>query len=167
MRVRDIMTTDLTTVREDTPVREIAQLLDRRRISGAPVCDEQGHLIGVVSEYDLLAKPDARTAAEVMSRDVVAVLEDTELDEVRYLLVTRKIKRVPVLRGQKLVGIVSRADLVREIGLTWICQVCGDRQRGPAPPQTCPKCGVPSGYQPGEEPDAAAQETCPACGRPL
>jgi CBS-domain-containing membrane protein len=148
MKVRDIMTRDVIRVAEDAPIREVAQLLDKHHISGVPVCDEAGHIVGVVSEYDLIAKPEARTAAEAMTRDVISVMEDTSVDEVRFLLVHRKIKRVPVLRGQKLVGIVSRADLVREIALTWVCQVCGDHERGETPPQTCPRCGVPSGYEP-------------------
>jgi hypothetical protein len=99
-------------------------------------------------------------------------MEETGIEDVRFLLVQRKIKRVPVLRGQKLVGIVSRADLVREIALTWVCQVCGDHERGAEPPETCPKCGVPSGFQPtvsppvGEGADLQAA-TCPTCGQPM
>ena len=172
MRVADVMTKDVISVGEDAPVREVAQLLNRHRISGLPVCDGDGHMTGVVSEFDLIAKPEARSAADAMTRNVISVMEDTSLDDVRFLLVQRKIKRVPVLRGQKLVGIVSRADLVREIALTWVCQVCGDHERGQDPPETCPKCGVPSGFQPtatppvGEGADVPA-EVCPTCGRPL
>ena len=146
MRVREIMTQNVVSVCEDAPVREVAQVLDRHRISGVPVCDGNGHILGVISEYDLIAKPNAHTAAEAMSRDVISVMEDTSVDEVRYLLVQRRIKRVPVLRGQKLVGIVSRADLVHEIALTWVCEVCGDHERGATAPAACPRCGAPSGY---------------------
>jgi CBS domain-containing protein len=146
MKVRDIMTRDVVTVREDAPVREVAQLLDQRHISGLPVCDADGHMVGVISEFDLIAKPDAHSAGEAMTRDVISVMEDTSVDEVRYLLVQRRIKRVPVLRGQKLVGIVSRADLVHEIAQTWVCEVCGDHERGTTPPERCPRCGAPSGY---------------------
>ncbi len=172
MRVRDIMTPNVVSVREKTPVREVAQALARHRISGAPVCDARGHLVGLVSEYDLIARPEAKTAADAMTRDVISVMEDTSVDEVRLLLVNRKVKRLPVLRGQKVVGIVSRADLVREIALTWVCQVCGDTERGQDPPQTCPKCGVPSGFQPTTAPPVGegaedAGVPCPTCGRPL
>ena len=172
MRVAEVMTRDVISIREDAPVREIAQLLNRHRISGLPVCDGDGHMVGVVSEFDLIAKPDARAAADAMTRNVISVMEDTPLDDVRFLLVQRKIKRVPVLRGQKLVGIVSRADLVREIALTWVCQVCGDHERGQDPPETCPKCGVPSGFQPTTAPPVGEGaevpvEVCPTCGRPL
>ena len=117
MKVSEIMTPNVISVDESVSVREVAQMLNRHRISGLPVCDGHGHMTGLITEYDLIAKSDARNAGEAMSRDVIAVMEDTSVDEVRFLLVHRKIKRVPVLRGQKLVGIVSRADLVREIAL--------------------------------------------------
>jgi CBS-domain-containing membrane protein len=172
MKVHEIMTANVVSVRDDAPVREVAQALDRHRISGVPVCDEAGHMVGLVSEYDLIAKPDARNAAEAMTRDVISVMEETSVDEVRYLLVQRKIKRVPVLRGQKLVGIVSRADLVREIALTWVCQVCGFPERGMNPPEECPKCGTPSGFEPSVAPPIGEgaeipSRTCPTCGQDL
>src|SRR5258708_9323736 len=143
MKVGEIMTPDVVSVTEDEQVRDIARILDRHRMSGLPVCDGQGHMVGLVSEYDLIAKPNAGTAGEAMTRDVISVMEDTSVDEVRFLLVNRKIKRVPVLRGLKLVGIVSRADLVREIALTWGCQVCRDHERGRNPPDRRPKRGTP------------------------
>jgi CBS-domain-containing membrane protein len=172
MKVKEIMTANVVSVRDDTSMREVAQALDRHRISGVPVCDEAGHMVGLISEYDLIAKPDARTASEAMTRDVISVMEDTSVDEVRYLLVQRKIKRVPVLRGQRLVGIVSRADLVREIALTWVCQVCGDHERGTNPPEECPKCGTPSGFEPSVAPPIGEgaeipSRTCPTCGQDL
>src|ERR687884_632896 len=172
MKVHEIMTTNVVSVREDAPVREVAQTLDRHRISGVPVVDEANHMVGLISEYDLIAKPNARAAAEAMTRDVISVMEDTSVDEVRFLLVNRRIKRVPVLRGQKLVGIVSRADLVREIALTWVCQVCGDSERGREPPEECPKCGTPSGFEPSVAPPIGEgaeipSRTCPTCGQDI
>jgi CBS-domain-containing membrane protein len=172
MKVGEIMTPNVISVSEETPVREVARVLDRHRISGLPVCDHQGHMVGLISEYDLIAKPNAETAGEAMTRDVVSVMEDTGVDEVRFLLVNRKIKRVPVLRGLKLVGIVSRADLVREIALSWVCQVCGDHERGRNPPDQCPKCGTPSGFEPTVSPPIGEgaeipSRTCPTCGQEL
>jgi CBS-domain-containing membrane protein len=172
MKVGEIMTPNVISVTDDAPVREVARVLDRHRISGVPVCDGDGHMIGLVSEFDLIAKPDARTASEAMTRDVISVMEDTGVEEVRFLLVNRRIKRVPVLRGQKLVGIVSRADLVREIALTWVCQVCGDTERGRNPPDQCPKCGTPSGYEPSVSPPVGEgadipSRVCPTCGQEL
>ena len=147
MRVSDVMTADVLSVGEGTALREVAGLLAKRGISGVPVCDTAGHMVGLVSEYDLIANPEARTAAEVMTRDVISVMEDTQLDDVRQLLMNRNIRRVPVLRGQALVGIVSRADLVREIALTWVCVVCGDHERGAEPPANCPRCGAESDHR--------------------
>jgi CBS-domain-containing membrane protein len=172
MKVGEIMTPNAISVSENAPVREVAQVLDKHRISGVPVCDEHGHMVGLISEYDLIAKPQALTAGEAMTRDVISVMEDTSVDEVRFLLVHRKIKRVPVLRGLKLVGIVSRADLVREIALTWVCQVCGDHERGRNPPDQCPKCGTPSGFEPTIMPPVGEgaeipSRTCPTCGQEL
>src|SRR5438105_15944988 len=118
------MTPNVISVNEDASVRDVAKVLDRHRISGLPVCDGNGHMVGVISEYDLIAKPQAHTAGEAMSHDVISVMEDTSVDQVRFLLVNRRIKRVPVLRGTKLLGIISRADLVREIALTCVCTVC-------------------------------------------
>lgn len=170
MKVRDIMTRNVVSAVEDMPAREVAQLLARYRVSGLPVCDKSGHIAGVVSEYDLIAKPDAKTAGEAMSRDVISVMEETSVEEVRFLLINRNIKRVPVLSGQRVVGVVSRGDLIREIAMTWVCQVCGDHERGQEPPEVCPRCGTASGYQPssaspaGEGADVATP-TCPTCGQ--
>jgi len=172
VKVGEIMTPNVISVAEDAPVREVARMLDRHRISGLPVCDGEGHIVGVISEFDLIAKPDAHSVEQAMTRDVISVMEDTSVDEVRYLLVNRRIKRVPVLRGQRLVGIVSRADLVREIALTWGCQVCGHTDRGKDPPDQCPKCGTPSGFEPtvsppvGEGADIPGR-ICPTCGQDL
>jgi CBS-domain-containing membrane protein len=173
MKVGEIMTRDVISVPEDASVREVARLLNDHRISGLPVCDGAGHMVGLISEFDLIAKPSARFAEEAMTRDVISVMEDTSVDEVRYLLVHRRIKRVPVLRGQRLVGIVSRADLVREIALTWVCQVCGDTERGKDPPGECRKCGTPRGFEPtasppvGEGAEIHSARMCPACGQSL
>jgi CBS-domain-containing membrane protein len=172
MKVGEIMTPNVISVTEDAPVREVARVLDRHRISGLPVVDPAGHILGVISEYDLIAKPDAGSAGEAMTRDVISVMEDTDVDEVRFLLVNRKIKRLPVVRGLRLVGIVSRADLVREIALTWVCQVCGDSERGKNPPDQCPKCGTPSGFEPTVSPPVGEgaevpSRMCPTCGQEL
>jgi CBS-domain-containing membrane protein len=172
MKVGEIMTPNVISVLEGAPLRDVARLLDRHRISGVPVCDGDGHMVGLISEYDLIAKEEAHTVGDAMTRDVISVMEDTSVDEVRFLLVNRRIKRVPVLRGLKLVGIVSRADLVREIALTWVCQVCGDHERGRNPPDQCPKCGTPSGFEPTVSPPVGEgaevpSRTCPTCGQEL
>ena len=143
MKVSEIMTTRVVTVTPDTPVPVIASLLRDNRISGVPVTDADGAVLGLVSEYDLLAR-EGETAAEVMTGSVITVTEDTDVDDVRHLLVERRIRRVPVVSGQRLAGIVSRSDVVALLTTEWVCQVCGEAVRGQHPPPHCPKCQASS-----------------------
>jgi len=110
----DIMSTPVQTVTAQTPVRDLAQFLSSRHISGAPVLSDDGAVIGIVTGADLLSKPGA-TAGEIMTPRVMSVAEDTPVQEIAHLLGRLKITRVPVMRDQSLVGIVSRGDIVRAI----------------------------------------------------
>lgn len=138
MNAADMMTRSVVTVRPDTGVSTLARLLLDNKISAVPVIDDQGHLVGIVSEGDLLGRPPAGsprgwwlrlfddqavcleelatarhlTAQDVMTRPVVSVSERAPLDVVASLMHRRKLKRLPVVRNGKLVGIVSRADLL-------------------------------------------------------
>src|SRR4051794_38098559 len=114
----DIMTPDPLTLRPETSVHEAAQVLSEHRISGAPVVGDDGHIVGIVSEYDLIAR-SGNTVDDVMTREVVAVPSNATLDRVRAILVTQRLKRVPVTQEARLVGLISRADLVRELAYRW------------------------------------------------
>ncbi len=149
MRAMDVMTTDVITVDPDTTVQGVATLLAERGISGAPVVDTGGNLVGIISEGDLLhraeigtarrhrvrrrswwldhfasdlardyVKSHGRTVREIMTQDVATVTEDTELADIAALLEAKRIKRVPVMRGGRVVGIISRANIVRAVGAT-------------------------------------------------
>lgn len=139
MKVKEIMTTPVVTVPADATPSAVAAVLRDHRISGVPVVDAVGAVVGLVSEYDLLARSGA-SAGDVMSAAVISVTEDTEVDEVRHLLVERRVHRVPVLAGARLVGIVSRADVVALLVTEWVCQVCGEPVRDRQAPTSCPKC---------------------------
>jgi CBS domain-containing protein len=131
----------VVSVTEETPVIEVARILAERRFSGLPVLDrEDGVVVGLVSDFDLLAR-DGDTAGEVMSPDVVTVAEDTDIQTARALIIEQRLARLPVIRGNELVGIVSRGDILRELVLHWICDACGEVSRGKAPPERCWKCG--------------------------
>ncbi|MDT7894514.1 MAG: hypothetical protein LASZOEIN_001269 [Candidatus Fervidibacter sp.] len=117
---KDIMTTKVVTVKPSTSIEDAARLLVRRKISGVPVVDEKDKtkVVGILTEADLLAAPSgAKTVAEVMKKRVVSVSPDTSVDEIAEILVKKKIKRVPVIDAGKLVGIVSRIDVLRAISI--------------------------------------------------
>lgn len=133
------MSSPVVTVSPEATPSDVAETLRRHRITGLPVLDSSGEVIGLVSEYDLLAKSGA-TAREVMTTAVVSITPTTAVDDVRHLLVDRRIRRVPVLAEGRLVGIVSRGDVVALMATEWVCEVCGEAVRGERAPETCPKC---------------------------
>jgi CBS domain-containing protein len=135
------MTAKVVTVTPDTPVEQVARVLLDHRISGVPVVDSDGRVLGIVTEGDLMRRPDLETerrrpwwlgmfaderaraeeytkshgsrAEHVMTRNVVTVTEDTTVTEIAQLLERHRIKRVPVVRDGRLVGLVSRANLIQ------------------------------------------------------
>ncbi|MDN3520122.1 CBS domain-containing protein [Halomonas ramblicola] len=138
MQAADIMTRNVITVTPDSEVREIASLLLEHGISAVPVVDEAGKILGIVSEGDLIRRVEddkrskswwlklfeagnpaeyvrshGRRAHEIMTRDPITVGEDRPVHEIARLLEKHHIKRVPVVEAGKLVGIVSRSNLLR------------------------------------------------------
>lgn len=139
----DVMTTDVVSIDPDKPVREIAELLYTRHISGVPVIDAGGQLLGIVSEGDLIGhaaivgerrrswwlglfsdegatardyvKTHGRSARDVMTTNVVTVEESATLAEIAETMQKHRVKRVPVVRGGRLIGIVTRGDLLRGV----------------------------------------------------
>ncbi|MGH3636818.1 CBS domain-containing protein [Mycobacterium sp.] len=137
------MTSPAITVRPDDSAQHVAETLARYRISATPVVNEAGALVGMVSEYDLLAKAGG-DAREVMTTAVISVSTDCAVDDIRHLLIERRIRRVPVLQEGHLVGIVSRRDVMATMATEWVCQVCGEPVRGEHPPSICPRCRATS-----------------------
>lgn len=116
MQAKDIMTRDVITVDPTTSVRDLAMILIKNQISGAPVAGDNGKIIGVVSEADIVAKKGKDVKA-IMSPDVISVTEATAVEDIARLMTTHRIKRIPVMRDEDVVGIVSRADIVSAIAL--------------------------------------------------
>ena len=142
MKAADVMTRDVVTVSAGAPVAEAIRLMLDHRVSGVPVVDD-GKVVGILTEGDLLRRSETGTTRhrprwlevlmgpgrmageyvrthgrrvdDIMSQNVISVSEDTALDEVVQLMERRRIKRVPVLDGDDLVGVVSRADLLRAL----------------------------------------------------
>ncbi|HXR64916.1 MAG TPA: CBS domain-containing protein [Ktedonobacteraceae bacterium] len=120
MIASDIMTRRVHITTPQASVQEVAQLLYRERISGVPVIDESsGQIIGMITEADIIKniERDDLKVAEVMSRQLFIVDEDTPVSEIAALLAERRIKRVPVVQAGRVVGIVSRADIVQAVAL--------------------------------------------------
>jgi CBS domain-containing protein len=110
--VRAIMSADVVTTTPDRPVLEFARDLLDCDLRGMPVVDAEGTLVGMVSEYDVISKR-GQTVGDIMSRGVIAVPDDTPTDQVAGLMGLHGIRRLPVLRDGRLVGVVSRTDLLR------------------------------------------------------
>jgi CBS domain-containing protein len=121
MQARDIMTTSIVKVGVETPIPAVTRLMAERRISGVPVVDVKDRLVGMVTESDVLRHAETgtvhgQTAGDVMTREVITVTPDTSLSAIVDVLQANRIKRVPVLEADKLVGIVSRGNLIQAMG---------------------------------------------------
>ena len=145
MRASDVMTPEAATVRADATLLEATTLMELRHVSGLPVVDAHGQLAGILTEGDLLRRIEGGTAGrpragwldgllgagrgaadyvrthgrrveDLMTRDVATVTEGTAIEDVVALMERRHVKRVPVVRDGQVVGMVSRADLVRLLG---------------------------------------------------
>ncbi len=142
MNAADIMTPDVITARPDTPLEELVDLMLANRISGLPVVDS-GIIVGIVSEGDLLRRAETgtekrrsqllelfsstamiaadyvrthgRKASEIMTTDLITVSPDTPIAEIANILESRRIKRVPVVVDGKVLGIVTRANLLKAL----------------------------------------------------
>jgi CBS domain-containing protein len=143
MRASDVMVTQVISVEPDSNVQDVAELLLTNRISAVPVVDDTGRLVGMVSEGDLIRRDEAdttrdrpwwlqliigrdvlaaeyvkehsRRVADIMSRPVVSAQPDTPVADVATLLERHRIKRVPIVQDGKVVGIVSRANLIQAL----------------------------------------------------
>jgi CBS domain-containing protein len=116
MFAKDIMTRDVITVNPTMTIKSLAMMLIKNQISGAPVANKVGKIVGVVSESDIVAKK-GKDVKSIMSKKVISVGEETPVEEIARMMTTHHIKRLPVMNDGKVVGIVSRADIVSAIAL--------------------------------------------------
>jgi CBS domain-containing protein len=114
LRARDIMAREIVTVGSDMLVEDAAKLLAYHNISGMPVEDPDGKVVGIVSEADVIGHIGS-IVSDVMTEDVISVGEDATVEEIATLLNAHRIKRVPVMSNGSLRGMVSRSDIVRAI----------------------------------------------------
>ncbi len=146
IKAKDIMTSNVVTLKKEMGVKEAAEILLEKGIGGAPVVDDEGNVVGMVTESDLimedvklhfptfihllsgiiylesikafeekLKKAAAVKVEDVMSKKVISVTEDASIEDIATLMIEKGISRVPVVREGKLVGLVSKRDIVRTI----------------------------------------------------
>lgn len=140
-RVSEIMSRGVLTVGPEQPIDDVVAVIVDHVITSVPVVDDDLRCIGIVSESDVLGRR-GRVVADIMTRDVLTVEEASSLEEAAELFLTRRIRRLPVIRDGTLVGVLTRADLVRHVRETrWICEWCGTAEIGVRPPNACRACG--------------------------
>lgn len=146
LNASDIMTTEVITVKRETSLKELAGILYEAHINGVPVVDDEGLLLGIICESDLIRKNkklhiptvatlfdavfylespkkfekelqriNAATVEDLYAEDVITVDEKTPIDEIATLMTEKKIYTIPVMDGERLVGIIGKADLIRTL----------------------------------------------------
>jgi len=146
MIAADVMTRQVFAIGADTPIAQAIRIMSDRKLSGVPVVADGGRVIGMITEGDLLRRVEigtagkspgwltcfllpgqtaerytmthARRVRDVMSSDVVTATEETSLNEIVDLMLRHRVKRIPIVRDERLLGIVARADLIRRVGET-------------------------------------------------
>ncbi|MGH3032070.1 MAG: CBS domain-containing protein [Gaiellaceae bacterium] len=118
-QIRDLMTENPSSCERGTPVAEAAKVMAREDVGSVPVV-EGGRLVGVVTDRDLVVRvlaegrdPESTTAGEIASSDLVTLSPDDNLDQALQLLARHQVRRLPVVEGERLVGIVAQADIAR------------------------------------------------------
>ena len=147
LKAKDIMTRDVFTVQETTTLGELAGIIMQNHISGTPVVDKKGNLKGIVTENDLISQNrrlhiptvlrlfdafiplgtskleneikriSATTVGDIYTKEVVAVDEETPLENIATIMAEKKIHLLPVVKGEKLVGIIGKKDIIKGISL--------------------------------------------------
>ncbi len=121
-RAREIMTADPACVRASETVRDAAQIMAERGVGAVPVCGEDNRLKGMITDRDIVVKvlaaghdPRAVTAGELAQGETVTIGADDDANEIMKTMAEHKIRRLPVIDGQRLVGMISQADVARAL----------------------------------------------------
>ncbi|MCB4792048.1 MAG: CBS domain-containing protein [Elusimicrobia bacterium] len=122
LKAKDIMTKNVITISPDATLADVAELLDAKKITGVPVVDGEGKVIGVITEKDILnfafqfvTNLHATRVKEAMTVKVVSFTSDTDIDKISECFTKSLFRRVPIIDDGKLVGILSRRDIIRSL----------------------------------------------------
>ena len=117
--IKEVMTRDVRACEPNATVAEAAKVMAQEDVGPVPIV-EDGRLVGIVTDRDIVVRvvaegrdPNATTVKEIASTDLVTVSPDDDLDEALHLLAERQVRRLPVVEGDRLVGIVAQADIAR------------------------------------------------------
>ena len=121
LHASDVMIKDVITVSESTPLKDVTKMFSERKITGAPVINAKGELVGVISETDIIRKTNnigawsPSTAGQIMTKPAVTVAPDETLQRVSEMMYNRRIHRVVVAEGTQIRGILTTMDILRAI----------------------------------------------------
>ena len=145
LKAKDIMTKEVITVKPETTIEELARLLMKQQISGAPVVDDKGKIVGIVTENDLISKNSrlhiptilrlfdayiplgtskmesdirkmaASTVEDICTKEIITVDEEASVEYIATIMTEKRIHILPVVREGKLVGIIGKKDLIKGI----------------------------------------------------
>jgi len=115
-----IMTEDLVTIHPEASIKEAIELLLKQRISGLPVVDHENHLVGVITEFAMLAmvydhEVQSQTVGQHMTREVITVNVEDPVSRIADLCIVHRVRRLPVMRDGRLVGLIARRDVLETL----------------------------------------------------
>ncbi|MDD2217607.1 MAG: CBS domain-containing protein [Eubacteriales bacterium] len=119
MQVKDLMTTGICGIKQDAAIREAAVQMQRADVGSIPVCSDSGEILGIITDRDIVIRSVAsqsykHSAGDIMSTNIVTVSPETNVHDAALLLSTHKIRRLPVVSGGKLVGVISLSDIAKK-----------------------------------------------------
>jgi CBS-domain-containing membrane protein len=144
MQAQEIMTRDVISISITASVQDAVRRFAEYAISGMPVLDRQQRMVGIITEADVAAR-SGESVTDIMTRRVITATAETPVDQIAQLITCNHVKRIPIICGKNIIGIVSRADIVKTHTSQWACSVCGAIHLG-AQPAECDVCGA-SGYR--------------------
>lgn len=119
MKIKEAMNTDVETIRPDASVRKAAEIMSKHQIGSLVVISGSGNVIGIITERDIINDvvatpliPEQTKVEEVMTKEVITISPDKSLEEAADIMIEKKIRKLPVIEGKKLVGIITASDLI-------------------------------------------------------